>query len=166
MLNSEEGKQDFVPKYHVTGFCHKMAAVQGLLRMVFYQRCDVSRTRRRDGPWADRVLGWPRMRVFEERYKARILQLAIRLGRKVSWCFKPSQPQRIISGLGENFIKRYIVERTNKAEIRPEEQSEKAESCPENSWNEIQLKGPYRQKQTQEQSKQEWASSVGLCLKT
>ena len=35
-----------------------------------------------------------------------------------------------------------IVERTNKAEIRPEEQSEKTESCLENSWNEIQLKGP------------------------
>ena len=40
----------------------------------------------------------------------------------VSWYFKPSQPQRIISGLKETFIKRYIVERTNKAEIRPEEQ--------------------------------------------
>ena len=60
----------------------------------------------------------------------------------VSWCFNPSQPQRIISGLKETFIKRYIVERTNKAEIRPEEQSEKAESCEENLGNEIQLKGP------------------------
>ena len=29
----------------------------------------------------------------------------------------------------ETFIKRYIVERTNKTEIRPEEQSEKTESC-------------------------------------
>ena len=38
-------------------------------------------------------------------------------------------------------MQRYIVERTNKAEIRLEEQSEKAESCRENSWNEIQLKG-------------------------
>ena len=48
----------------------------------------------------------------------------------VSWFFKPSQPQRIISGLKKTFINRYnIVERTNKAEIRPEEQSEKAESC-------------------------------------
>ena len=28
----------------------------------------------------------------------------------VSWCFKPSQPQRILSGLRETFIKRYIVE--------------------------------------------------------
>ena len=48
----------------------------------------------------------------------------------------------IISGLEETFIKRYTVERTNKAEIKPEEQSEKAESCRENLWNEIQLKGP------------------------
>ena len=38
--------------------------------------------------------------------------------------------------------KSYIVERTNKAEMRPEKQSEKAESCQENSWNEIQLKEP------------------------
>ena len=33
----------------------------------------------------------------------------------VSWCFKPSQPQRIILGLRETFTKTYIVERTNKA---------------------------------------------------
>ena len=38
----------------------------------------------------------------------------------VSWCFKPSQPQRITSGLKETFTKRYIVERANRAEIRPE----------------------------------------------
>ena len=43
----------------------------------------------------------------------------------VSWYFKPCQPQRITSGLMETFTKRYIVERTNKGEIRPEEQSEK-----------------------------------------
>ena len=55
----------------------------------------------------------------------------------VSWCFKLSQPQRIVSGLRETFIKRCIVERQK----RPEEQSEKAESCRENLWNEIQLKG-------------------------
>ena len=60
----------------------------------------------------------------------------------VSWFSKPSQPQRIISGLRETFVKRYIVEGTNKAEMRPEEQSEKAESCRENIWNDIQLKGP------------------------
>ena len=59
-------------------------------------------------------------------------------------------------------MKRYKVERTNKAEIRPEEQSEKAKSCRENSWNEIQLKGSERQKQTREQNEKEWASSVGL----
>ena len=59
----------------------------------------------------------------------------------VSWCFKLSQPQRIISGLRETFIKRYIVERTSKAETRPGEQSEKAKSFRENVWNEIQLKG-------------------------
>ena len=36
---------------------------------------------------------------------------------------------------------RYIIERAIKAEIRPEEQSEKTESCQENLWNEIQFKG-------------------------
>ena len=41
----------------------------------------------------------------------------------------------------ETFIKRNTVERTNKAEIKPEEKSEKAESCREILWNEIQLKG-------------------------
>ena len=60
----------------------------------------------------------------------------------ISWCFKPSQPQRIISGLKETFIKTYMVERTDQAEIRPEEQSEEAKICRVNSWNEIQLKGP------------------------
>ena len=60
----------------------------------------------------------------------------------ISWCFKPSQPQRIISRLRETFIKRYVVERTNKAEIRPEEHSEKADSCRENMWNKKHLKEP------------------------
>ena len=32
-----------------------------------------------------------------------------------------------------------MVEKSNKAEIRPEELSEKAENCRENLWNEIQL---------------------------
>ena len=45
----------------------------------------------------------------------------------VRWCFKPSQPQRIIPGLRETFITRCMVERINKTEIRPEEQSEKTE---------------------------------------
>ena len=37
------------------------------------------------------------------------------------------------SGLRETFVKRYIAERTNKAELRPEKQSEKAESGRENA---------------------------------
>ena len=45
----------------------------------------------------------------------------------MDWCFEPSQPLGIISGLKEAFIKRHIVERVNKAEIRPEEQSENGE---------------------------------------
>ena len=60
-------------------------------------------------------------------------------------------------------MKNIIVERTNEAEIRPQEQSETAGNCRENLWNEIQSKGLLRQKQTQEQNKKEWASSVGLC---
>ena len=52
-----------------------------------------------------------------------------------------TKPNRIISGLKETFKKRVIVEMTTMAEIRPEEQSEKAESCRENLWKEIQLKG-------------------------
>ena len=39
-------------------------------------------------------------------------------------------------GLKETFIKRY-----NKAEIRPEEQSQKTKSCRESLWEEIQLRG-------------------------
>ena len=48
----------------------------------------------------------------------------------------------ILSGPKETFIKRYIVERTKRGEIRQEEQSKKAESCRENLGNEIQLEGP------------------------
>ena len=43
----------------------------------------------------------------------------------VTWCFESSQPLGIISGLKKTFKKRYIVEKTNKAEVKPEEQSEK-----------------------------------------
>ena len=42
----------------------------------------------------------------------------------------------MILGLKETFVKRYIAERTYETEIRPEEQSEKTESCWENLWNE------------------------------
>ena len=48
----------------------------------------------------------------------------------------------LLAGQKEIFINRYTVERINKADIRPEEQSEKAENCRENLWNETQLKGP------------------------
>ena len=60
----------------------------------------------------------------------------------VNCCFEPSQPLGIISGLKKTFIKRNVVERANQADIRPEEQNEKTESCRENLWNEIQSKGP------------------------
>ena len=69
----------------------------------------------------------------------------------------------IIPGLKETFIKRHILERTNEAEIRQKEQFQKMESCLENLWNEIRLKVPQRQKQTQERHEKEWASLVGLC---
>ena len=46
-----------------------------------------------------------------------------------------------MSELRETFIKRDVVERTNKTEIRPGEQNEKAESCRDNLWSEIRLKG-------------------------
>ena len=59
----------------------------------------------------------------------------------VNWCFKPSQPLGITSGLEETFLKRYIVERTDKAERSPEEQSEKTKNNQENLWDEIHLKG-------------------------
>ena len=39
-------------------------------------------------------------------------------------------------------MKRCIVERTNKAGIKPEEQNKKSKSRWENIWNEIQLKEP------------------------
>ena len=39
-------------------------------------------------------------------------------------------------------MKRYVVERANKAERRPEEQSKRAESFQENLSNVVQLKGP------------------------
>ena len=42
-----------------------------------------------------------------------ITGVRVQLPEFVSWCFKPSQPQRIISELRTTFIKRYTVERTN-----------------------------------------------------
>ena len=67
-------------------------------------------------------------------------------GQTTGWlvhcCFEASQPLKITSGLKETFIKRYTVGRTNKAEIRLEEQSQKTEICRENLWKEMRLKGP------------------------
>ena len=60
----------------------------------------------------------------------------------VYWCFGSSRPLRITSGLKETFIKSCIIERTSKAEVRSEEQSENTECCRENLWNKMQLKGP------------------------
>ena len=74
-------------------------------------------------------------------YLACLLTVIIGVIQLVSWSFKHSQPQRITSELRETSIKRYMAERTNKAEIRPEEQGEKAKSCQENLRNETQLKG-------------------------
>ena len=45
-----------------------------------------------------------------------------------------------MSGLKVTFKKRFVAEKTSKAEIRPEEQSEKADFSRENLWNETQLK--------------------------
>ena len=61
------------------------------------------------------------------------------------------------------FIKRSIVERTKKAEIRPKEQSEKVESRWENLWNEIQFERAIKTETDTRIDKKEWASSVGLC---
>ena len=80
----------------------------------------------------------------------------------VSLCFKPSHPQRIKSGLRETFIKRYIVERTSKAGKDRKDRVRKRKSCWENLLNEIQLKGPKRQKQTQEQNKKELVYVKGI----
>ena len=57
----------------------------------------------------------------------------------VNWCFEPSQPLGIISGLKETFIKRHTAETTIKADIRPEEQSEKTERCRKKfmEWNTV-----------------------------
>ena len=67
----------------------------------------------------------------------------------INWCFETTLPLGIISGLKRegdfhNEIS-IIYERINKAEVRPGEESEKAE-CRDNLWNEVQFKGPQRQK--------------------
>ena len=63
-----------------------------------------------------------------------------------SWLLNRSHTKKKSKSLNkkirETCKKRCISERTSKTEITPEDQSEKAESCWENLWNEIQLKGP------------------------
>ena len=78
----------------------------------------------------------------------------------VSWRFDPSQPQRIISGLKETFVKRYIFERTKKAEIRPEEQSEKAESCWENLLMKYSWKGHKERNRHKNGIKRSWQAQL------
>ena len=60
-------------------------------------------------------------------------------------------------------MKRYIVERTNKAELRPKEQSEKAASCRENVRNEIPGERVIKAETDTKTEFKKWASSVGLC---
>ena len=61
-----------------------------------------------------------------------------------NWCLEPSQPQKdYIRAEGDLHKEIYsLVQRTNKAEIRSEEQSQKVESCRKNLWNGRQFKGP------------------------
>ena len=47
----------------------------------------------------------------------------------------------------------YIIERTNEAEIKLEEQSKKTESCQANLWNEIQLKATTTNKTNKKKEK-------------
>ena len=47
--------------------------------------------------------------------------------------------------------------------IRPEEQSEKTESCRENLWNENTVERAVKTRIDARVKKKEWASSVDLC---
>ena len=67
-----------------------------------------------------------------------------------------------MSGLKETFIKRYIVERTTQTEIRPEEESEKAESCQKNLWNKIQSNGPQTETDTKNRIKKKRSGQARL----
>ena len=54
---------------------------------------------------------------------------------------------------------------TNKAELRPEEQREKAESCRENSWNENTVQRAIKTETDTKTEFKEWASAVVLCVR-
>ena len=80
------------------------------------------------------------------------------------WCFEPSQPQGIISGLKETFIKRCISwkdrwgrDKTGRTEWENGELSGEFME-----WNTVE-RAIKTEKQTQEENKKEWASSVGSC---
>ena len=67
------------------------------------------------------ALGSTECIAVERRRRGRKGQREVVRERLVNWCSEPSQPLGIISGLKETFIKRHRVERTDEAEIRPEE---------------------------------------------
>ena len=75
----------------------------------------------------------------------------------------PIQLQRIISGLKKTFIKRYIVERTNKAEKDWNNRVRNQRVVGRIYGMKYIWKG-HKDRNRQEQNKKEWASSVGLCL--
>ena len=58
------------------------------------------------------------------------------------WIFFFFFSKRWESTPSDFLFKKYIIEKTNEAEMISEERSEKAERSRENVWNEIQLKGP------------------------
>ena len=57
---------------------------------------------------------WPLVGVFHCLDLSTIVASVDGRSSLVSWGFKPSQPQSIISELEETFTKRYVVEMTNK----------------------------------------------------
>ena len=65
-------------------------------------------------------------RAVHAHYKHASLHSVLGHGNLVG-ALSPVGHKGLESGLRETVIKRYVVERTNNAEIRPEEQSEKAE---------------------------------------
>ena len=79
--------------------------------------------------WMDSIKEWASLPMPE---------LLTRISWLVNWCSDPSQPLGNISGLKETFIKRYTVERANRAEIRQQEQSQNGELSGEMmEWNTV-----------------------------
>ena len=83
----------------------------------------------------------------------------------VSWCFRPSQPQRITSGLRETFIKRYnVVEGSMRQKWDRKNRVRKRRAVRRIYGMKYGGKGD-KDRKSQEQNEKEWASSVGLCYK-